>query len=207
MNSDKRKEHWQNIHKTKTIEDVSWYEIKPEMSLKLIINATKTKQDSIIDIGGGDSFLADHLLKLGYTNITVLDISEHAINKAKERLGENSKKINWIVSDITLIEFDRNFDIWHDRAAFHFLTSNNEIDAYKTLMNKHISKNGSLILGSFSDSGPLKCSGISVKQYSKDQLLEFAKPNFTLLEHHNYQHKTPFNSTQNFIFGRFSKDV
>ena len=124
---DNRKSHWENIYQTKDISTVSWYQPTPSTSLDLIAEMDLDKEAAIIDIGGGDSFLPDFLLKLGYTNISVLDISEKALENAKSRLGEDAKKINWIVSDITKFSPKEKYDLWHDRAAFHFLTEEKEI--------------------------------------------------------------------------------
>src|SRR5690606_5640055 len=148
------------IYETKTLKEVSWYQPIPETSLEFIQKMSIPKDAAIIDIGGGDSFLVDYLLDLGFSNISVLDISEKAIERAKERLGNSAEKVNWIVSDITEFESEKRFDLWHDRAAFHFLTNENDIQKYVELTRKLIRKNGALIIGTFSEYGPKKCSGI-----------------------------------------------
>ncbi len=205
MNTTDRQNHWNTIYQTKSLKDVSWYQPKPETSLNLIHNTGCSKNAKIIDIGGGDSFLVDHLLEKGYTNITVLDISAQAIERAKARLGHKANAVHWIVADIAEFIPTRIYDIWHDRAAFHFLTDKNEINNYKSTFNKAISNNGALILGTFSDNGPLKCSGIPIKQYSKEDLIKLTKPNFKQEELFTIDHTTPFESIQNFVFGRFLK--
>lgn len=205
MDSKERSQHWENIYTTKSLTEVSWYQPTPQTSIDLIKQCSKSKHDKIIDIGGGDSFLVDHLIELGYTDISVLDISEMAIQRAKNRLGEKAKLVKWIVSDIVNFKPQFSYDIWHDRAAFHFLTNENDIDVYKSLIGFSILKKGFLILGTFSNNGPLKCSGISIKQYNEQSLIELAQPNFKLEGSFTLDHETPFNTHQNFIFGIFSK--
>jgi len=170
METQDRINHWQNIYKTKHLNEVSWYQPTPSISLKLIANLNLSKSAKIIDIGGGDSFLVDYLLELGYTNISVLDISEEAILRAKSRLGSNASKVTWITSDIVTFKPTEEYDIWHDRATFHFLTENQDIEKYKELVSSTISNIGNVIIGTFAIDGPKKCSGIDIKQYSKESL-------------------------------------
>ena len=149
-----KKEHWQDIYATKGMQEVSWFQKVPEISLDLIQKVAPNKDASIIDVGGGDGFLVDNLLELGYTNITVLDISENAINRAKQRLGNIDEKVKWVISDITNFLPEKKYDVWHDRAVFHFLTEQKDIAKYKTLVNKSI--NDYFVLATFSDEGPNK---------------------------------------------------
>ncbi|RKS53378.1 methyltransferase family protein [Gillisia mitskevichiae] len=200
-----KKKHWETIYNTKKLQEVSWYQPVPVTSLNSI-NATQLAKDSqIIDIGGGDSFLADNLLSLGYTNVNVLDISENAINRAKERLGQKADDVTWIVSDITTFKPSISYDLWHDRAAFHFLTSEEDIRKYLDTMQQAIKPNGFLILGTFSENGPTKCSGIEIKQYSIEQLKAVIPNTFTFIEGKNIDHPTPSGSLQNFTFCKFQK--
>ena len=185
--------------------EVSWFQQEPTTSLALIQKNTQSKDDAIIDVGGGDGFLVDNLLELGYTNITVLDISANAINKAKERLGINADKVKWIVSDITDFIPAEQYDVWHDRAAFHFLTEHSEIQNYTQSAAKGLKENGTLIIGTFSETGPLKCSGIEIKQYSETSLTTCFLANFNKTKSVNYNHPTPFNTTQNFVFCSFKR--
>jgi len=201
---DKRK-HWENVYQTKALTEVSWYQPIPQTSLNLLQQYTIPSDAKIIDIGGGDSFFVDHLLQLGYNNITVLDISEEAITKAKKRLLNNSEKVNWIVSDITDFKPNIKYDFWHDRAAFHFLTEEQDIASYLQAAKDGISDNGILAIGTFSESGPLKCSGIPIKQYSRSALEARFIPDFELLDSFTVDHKTPFDTVQNFTFGVFKK--
>ena len=200
------KEHWENIYSTKGITEVSWYQKVPKTSLELIKRVAKNKDASIIDVGGGDGFLVDELIQLGYNNITVLDISENAINKAKQRLGDIAKNVKWIISDITEFNSTEKYDVWHDRAVFHFLTEDSDIEKYINLVNVNVKNNGHFILATFADNGPDKCSGLFVSKYSnKEQAVKF-KDYFTPLDSFNYEHSTPFGTTQNFTFSVFNKN-
>jgi SAM-dependent methyltransferase len=190
--------HWEKIYETKTPDQVSWTQEIPEISLEFIHSIGLSKNASIIDIGGGDSIFVDHLLDMGFINITILDISSTAIERAKKRLGSRAEKINWIVSDINEYIPHSNFDLWHDRAAFHFLTNELEIKKYLDTVNKYV--NGYLILGTFSENGPQKCSGLDIKNYSTDQLSKCFIEAFTTIQCKNHDHVTPFGTTQNFSF-------
>ncbi|MGO3183655.1 MAG: class I SAM-dependent methyltransferase [Aequorivita sp.] len=201
-----RKKHWENIYQTKKLTEVSWFQPTPEISLNLIQTAAILKDAKIIDVGGGDSFLADHLLDLGYRDITVLDISSAAIERAKKRLGERAKLVKWIVSDITDFNPSEKYECWHDRAAFHFLTDEKEISQYVKNVNQCIKKDGELIIGTFSDKGPEKCSGIPIKQYTENSLEKQFLDTFEKLDCNTIDHQTPFDTTQNFIFCRFKKN-
>lgn len=205
MNNMERKAHWEKIYQTKALNEVSWYQPIPETSINLIVQSCPNKDASIIDIGGGDSFLVDHLLKLGYTNLYVLDISSAAIERAKARLGEDSSKVNWIVSDITAFETEDRFDIWHDRAAFHFLTNEEDIKAYTNRLNRFTNSEAHFIVGTFSENGPLKCSGIEIKQYSDKLMKSTFEQNWNAVTFFSVDHATPFKTEQNFIFSEFNK--
>ncbi|MCX6230735.1 MAG: class I SAM-dependent methyltransferase [Bacteroidetes bacterium] len=197
--------HWENIYKSKQLTEVSWYQPIPHTSLNLIKDCMLPFTAKVIDIGGGDSFLADYLLELGYQDITVLDISETAIERAKKRLGDNAAKVKWIVSDITAFKPTEKYDCWHDRAAFHFLTNENEIGNYLQCVQHAINTDGILIIGCFSENGPRKCSGITIQQYSETSLSACFAPSFEKIDCFTIDHKTPFDTLQNFIFGRFRK--
>ena len=199
------KEHWGSIYSTKGVKEVSWFQEKPQTSLDLISSLKLNKQASIIDIGGGDGFLVDELLKLSYTNITVLDIQKNAINRAKERLGEEGNKVKWIISDITEFNPTEKYDIWHDRAVFHFLTEDSDIEKYKNLVNVNVKKNGYFILATFSDEGPNKCSGLEICKYSELDLQKQFEEAFNVVDSFKENHNTPFGTTQNFTFSVFQK--
>lgn len=200
-----RQSHWQNIYATKELTDVSWYQPVPQTSLDFVIKNNLPKNAKIIDIGGGDSFFAEQLLDIGYTDITVLDISEKALERAKERLGDNAGKIKWIVADAAHFEPVEKYDFWHDRAAFHFLTDTEDIQNYTTIAYNALNENGIMVIGTFSENGPKKCSGIDITQYSQYSLGEAFAQGFEKLECFNIDHKTPFDTIQNFTFCSFRK--
>lgn len=198
-----KKNHWKTVYETKLPNEVSWTQEKPQISLDFIRETNLDKSAKIIDIGGGDSKLVDFLVEQGYENLTVLDISASALERAKTRLGKKAKNVNWIVSDITEFEPDTTYDIWHDRATFHFLTTEDQINKYLAITQKWIS--GYLIIGTFSDKGPTKCSGLEIKQYTETSLEKQFYKEFEKLKCINEDHKTPFETIQNFIFCVFRK--
>jgi 2-polyprenyl-3-methyl-5-hydroxy-6-metoxy-1,4-benzoquinol methylase len=200
-----RKKHWENIYQTKELKDVSWFQPTPETTLEFLKILGVPTSAKIIDIGGGDSFLVDHLLNLGYENITVLDISEAAIDRAKKRLGDQAKKVNWIVEDISNFKPAKTYDFWHDRAAFHFLTNEQEISNYFLTAANGISPTGILLIGTFSEQGPKKCSGIEIKQYTETTLTLRTQHLFEKTRCTTIDHKTPFDTLQNFVFCSFRK--
>jgi 2-polyprenyl-3-methyl-5-hydroxy-6-metoxy-1,4-benzoquinol methylase len=200
-----RRQHWEYIYQTKNLKEVSWYQKKPETSIAFLKEYKIQKSAKIIDIGGGDSNLVDHLIQLGYQDITILDISETAIEKAKSRLGDKAKNVNWIVADAATFKTTEHYDFWHDRAAFHFLTKDDEIESYIHTVQNGLSSNGILIIGTFSEQGPKKCSGIEIKQYSEASMTHRLKPFFRKIECIEVDHKTPSDAIQKFIFCSFRK--
>jgi 2-polyprenyl-3-methyl-5-hydroxy-6-metoxy-1,4-benzoquinol methylase len=205
MDNFDRRRHWETIYRTKKLNEVSWYQPVPTTSLALIEEACIARDAKIIDVGGGDSFLADYLLEKGYMDISVLDISEAALERAKARLGENAASVKWIVSDVTAFSPEEKYDIWHDRAAFHFLTSEPEIRQYVNVVERSIKTGGTLIIGTFSEQGPKKCSGIDIKQYTAESLVNTFKEQFTIRQSILVDHSTPFETVQNFLFCTFLK--
>ena len=199
------KAHWNTIYQNKKPTEVSWFQEKPSISLTLIAQLDLEKSAAIIDIGGGDSLLVDCLLAEGYTNITVLDISEKAIAKAKERVGNQAHKVVWIVSDVLDFLPKKTFDVWHDRAAFHFITSENDIARYLQCSNDSIGTNGTAILGTFAKTGPKKCSGIPIIQYSEAEMTSLFTPVFKKQSVLHDTHRTPFETSQDFLFCSFKK--
>jgi SAM-dependent methyltransferase len=161
------------------------------------------KRAKIIDIGGGDSKLVDYLLDQGYENISVLDISTKALEKAKNRLGNKAEKVNWIVSDITDFEPNTQYDIWHDRAAFHFLTTTEQIEKYLTIARMSVT--GYITIGTFSENGPTKCSGLEIKQYSEETLIAEFNKSFEKIRCIKEDHTTPFGTKQNFLICGFKR--
>lgn len=198
-------QYWDKIYSTKQPSEVSWTQEVPKTSLEFIHSFGLKKTAKIIDIGGGDSKLADYLLDEGYENITVLDISAKALEKAKQRLGDKAQKINWIVSDITEFKPDITFDVWHDRATFHFLTTRDQITKYMETARKSV--NYYMTIGTFSDDGPEKCSGLKVKQYSEETLTTELQNGFEKLRCITEDHITPFDTTQNFLFCSFKRHL
>ena len=200
-----RKNHWENIYNTKELKDVSWFQVRPETSLDFFKQFNVPFTAKIIDIGGGDSLLVDHLLDLGYQDISVLDISESAIERAKIRLGQKANTVKWIVADAATFVPTEQYDFWHDRAAFHFLTEENEISNYLEIAQKNINPKGILVIGTFSEQGPKKCSGIEIKQYSETSMTDRLKIFFEKIKCITVDHITPFDTIQNFVFCSFKK--
>ncbi len=202
-----QQQHWEKVYTSKSFTDVSWYQPTPQVSLDFLKELSIPTDAAIIDVGAGDSYFVDHLLLAGYTDITVLDISSVAIEKAKQRLGERASLVNWIVSDITEFNPVRKYDYWHDRAAFHFLTTREEIAAYLSVANNAMKEGGKLLIGTFSESGPEKCSGLPVKQYTENALTGTLKKWFKKIRCIHTDHLTPFNTIQNFLFCSFQKSA
>lgn len=200
-----RKKHWENIYQTKELKDVSWFQPTPETSLSFFYKHNVPANAKIIDVGGGDSHLVDHLLDLGYEDITVLDISEAAIHKAKARLGTKAEKVKWIVSDVVSFTSEETYDVWHDRATFHFLTDEKDIATYVQTAKRSVSTDGIMVIGTFSDQGPQKCSGITIKQYTEQTMTATFAPYFDKINCFTVDHKTPSDAIQNFVFCSFKR--
>lgn len=200
-----RKEYWDNIYKEKNLSDVSWYEPTPETSLSYIAQCKLPKDAAIIDIGGGESLLVDFLLDMSFTNISVLDISKEAIEKAQRRLGQKAEKIQWIVSDVLEFIPEKEYDLWHDRAAFHFLTEEVQVEKYLEVLENAVSENAFVVLSTFSESGPEKCSGLDIKRYSLTSLVTLFSQEFNTMSCSNVDHRTPSGATQNFSYCSFKR--
>lgn len=200
-----RTQHWENIYSNKPFCEMSWYQESPDQSLLLIKDTGVAKNAPIIDIGGGDSVLTEYLLKEGYSNLSVLDISSKAIERAKSRLGHEAGKVQWICSDMLDYEIQSPVSIWHDRAAFHFLRSADDIKKYVHKAAQAIRPDGFLIIGTFAEDGPEKCSGIEIKRYGAAELQETFKSDFQLLKLISHAHQTPSGKTQQFNFCLMSR--
>ena len=200
-----KKQHWETVFTTKAENEVSWYQKQPQTSIQLIQACKVAKDAAIIDIGGGDSYLIDSLLDLGYTNLYLLDISEAALDRAKSRLGAKAKQVTFINSDSLNFRSDVKFDIWHDRASFHFFTEANDIEQYKSNVIENTNQNANLIIGTFSEDGPLKCSGLPITQYSVEKMEAVFGDDFELENCFTEDHETPFDTIQNFIFCHYIK--
>ena len=200
-----QKEHWENVFATKQETEVSWYQKSPKTFLDFISKLNLSKDAKIIDIGGGDSYLVDALLKQGFTNITLLDISAKAIERIKDRLGAKADLVTFIVSDILDFNPSETYDFWHDRASFHFQTDARQIEKYAHIVSKAVAQNGHMVIGTFSENGPKKCSGLDITQYNEAKMTMVFETHFDLMSCFIEDHITPFDTIQNFIFCDFIK--
>lgn len=195
------KMHWEKVYSTKAPNEVSWYQPHLETSLALISRAAGANSASIIDVGGGESTLVDDLLARGYQTITILDISQTAIDVTKERLKELADRVQWIVGDVTRLKLPRGtYDVWHDRAVFHFLTGTEERQAYVRQVAHAVRPGGHVIVSTFGPEGPTRCSGLEVARYDADALHEQFGARFRLLDSTKELHQTPFGTTQQFLY-------
>ena len=195
------KTHWDRVYATKTPNAVSWYRRHLDRSLALIERAIPESSASIIDIGGGESTLVDDLLLRGYANITVLDISQGAIDVTRSRLGSAADQVRWIAADITEVELEpRAYDLWHNRAVFHFLTAPEQRTAYVRQVARSVKPGGHVIVSAFGPEGPTKCSGLDVVRYDAESLHGEFGARFRLVESSTELHRTPFETTQQFLY-------
>ena len=195
------KTHWEKVYATKTPDAVSWYRRHLDRSLALIERAVPERSASIIDVGGGESTLVDDLLLRGYTNITVLDVSQGAIDVTRSRLGSAADQVRWIAADITEVELEpRAYDLWHDRAVFHFLTVPEQRTAYVGQVARSVKPGGHVIVSAFGPEGPTKCSGLEVVRYDAESLHREFGGSFRLVESSTELHHTPFDTTQQFLY-------
>jgi 2-polyprenyl-3-methyl-5-hydroxy-6-metoxy-1,4-benzoquinol methylase len=191
------KTHWENIYTTKAPESVSWYSPHLEISLALVGRATGSLSASIVDIGGGESTLVDDLLVRGYKSLTVLDISQTAIDVTKKRLGSAAEQVRWLVGDIVEVELDsRVYDVWHDRAVFHFLRKPEQRIAYVRQVTRAVKPGGHVIVSTFGPEGPTRCSGLEVMRYDAESLHSEFGGRFRFVESSKELHQTPFGTTQ-----------
>ncbi len=200
------KEHWETVYTTKSSTEVSWFQEHAQLSLKLIRDAKIPSSASIIDVGGGASKLVDDLLASGYEYLTVLDLSAAAMAAAKARLGNAAGRVNWLEANILSAELPAGaYDVWHDRAVFHFLTTDDERQVYVNQVLHAVKPNGLVIVATFAEDGPTKCSGLPVTRYSASELhARFGKP-FLLLGHEKETHHTPAGNEQKFVYCLFRK--
>jgi ubiquinone/menaquinone biosynthesis C-methylase UbiE len=195
------KSHWEHIYETKDSHQVSWYKSHLDLSLQMIERTGVDKSARIIDMGGGASTLVDDLLANGYQNLTVLDISAVSMQVAQNRLGDQANKVTWLEADITQISLpEHNYDIWHDRAVFHFLTNAQDRQHYVNTVRRSVKAGGYIIMATFAPDGPMQCSGLDVVRYSSDSLhVEFGG-DFELIDSLHETHPTPFGTEQKFIY-------
>lgn len=199
------KKHWENAYQKDSSEELSWYQDRPEISLKLIAATGVGFDGNIIDVGGGTSKLAGLLVVQGHKKVTVLDIAARSIEQAKSRLGEQADKITWIEADATNYNFREKYDIWHDRAVFHFLTDIQDRKRYVDAVQLSLKEDGHLIMATFGLQGPRKCSGLPVVRYSPETLHKEFGNSFDLVETFVEIHSTPSKVQQEFIYCRFTK--
>ncbi|MCA9398677.1 MAG: class I SAM-dependent methyltransferase [Candidatus Omnitrophica bacterium] len=200
-----RKDHWEKVYTQKSPLEVSWYQAHPVISLDLIVSTEIDLSARIIDVGAGASVLVDKLLEAGYKDITVLDISSKAIDHAKERLGNRAEQIMWLITDITEFEPSQQYDLWHDRAVFHFLTDTIDRREYIGVLKKSLKPGGHLILSAFSLEGPPKCSGLQVERYDIEKMQGELGDDFEFIASKRESHATPWQAKQEFIYCHFKK--
>lgn len=200
-----RKTHWENVYATKGEREVSWFEESPELSLELIRAAGATPRSAVIDIGGGASRLVDVLLAQGFASITVLDLAQTALAVAQRRLGNAAGKVTWVAADITQWQPPRRYDLWHDRAVFHFLTEAADRAAYVEALRQALVPGGKAIIGTFAPEGPERCSGLDVVRYDGAALAATLSTSFALIDTRRHAHHTPSGSVQHFQFSLFER--
>ena len=208
--NDSMKEHWDEIYEALDADELTWYEEIPEASIKLLSKCHINKDESILDVGAGASTFIDYLINQGYSNIIATDISEIALNKLKERLGnEKASLVRWIVEDITQpahIQNLRDIAVWHDRAVLHFLLEENQQQMYLSTLKKVVKKGGYVIIAAFSLKGAKKCSGLNVKNYDQNMLAEFLGKDFRLLDHFDYTHYMPSREPRPYVYTLFQRN-
>jgi SAM-dependent methyltransferase len=205
MSTEDRHDHWQKVYTSKGENEVSWFQESPAPSLELIERVSANPASDVIDIGGGASRLVDALIERGFSAVTVLDLSEAALATAKARLGARAKRIQWVAGDVTIWEPRQSYDIWHDRAAFHFLTEARDRAAYLSRLRQAVRPGGHAIIATFALDGPERCSGLPVMRYDAASLAEMLGEDFVLVEARGHRHTTPWQSTQQFQFSIFRR--
>lgn len=200
-----KKQHWEAVYAGKPVHETSWHQANPALSLGMIDAAANGRGASLIDVGGGASLLVDHLLDLGYRDLTVLDIAAAALDQARRRLGPRAAGVQWIESDVTAFAPTRTWDIWHDRAAFHFLTEAADRRRYVDVLCQALTVGGQAIIAAFAPDGPQRCSGLDIVRYDADSLGAELGESFTLQERCFEVHLTPAGREQRFGFFRFRR--
>ena len=200
-----KKRHWEAVYEQKSPLDVSWYQSDPQLSLALIQSTGITPEAALIDVGGGASLLVDRLLDSGYRNVSVLDLSAKALAYAQKRLNEMSQRATWIEADITAFAPSVSYDLWHDRAVFHFLTDAEDRSKYVEVLKQSVKPGGHLIIAAFAIGGPTQCSGLDIVQYDAEKLSERLGEQFQLVEERTELHITPAKKEQQFSYFRFIK--
>jgi SAM-dependent methyltransferase len=205
MNDVSRQHHWDKVYTTKAESEVSWFQDTPAPSLELIELVGAMQDSAIIDIGGGASRLVDHLVSRGYEDVTVLDLSAAALASARSRLGDKADRVRWMAADVTTWQPSRSYDVWHDRAAFHFLTEPNDQAAYVARLRRALGVGGHAIIGTFAPDGPELCSGLMVSRYDANALAATLGEGFELIDTRRHDHTTPWGAVQKFQFSAFRR--
>ena len=201
------RDHWEQVYSSKAADAVSWYQPHADLSMQMIEAAGVAATAAIIDVGGGASILVDDLLAANYSDLSVLDLSAAALDVAQARLGTHATKVSWIQADITRVQLPAHaFDLWHDRAVFHFLTEPEQRRLYVQQLMHALKPGGHVIIATFAEDGPTQCSGLPVMRYRADQLTAELGESFTLLQHQHTTHHTPFGTTQQFTWCHFRRD-
>jgi len=199
------KRHWEAVYGSKAENEVSWFQEEPATSIEFIRHCGGGRDVPVIDIGGGESRLVDRLLDAGYGDVTVLDLSEHALEHTKARLGTRAQSVSWIAADITAWTPSRQYRLWHDRAVLHFLNGAEERSAYRRALLDAVAPGGCVVISTFALDGPEKCSGLPVARYSPESLADRLGAGFTLVESRRHVHHTPWRTTQAFQYSRFTR--
>ncbi len=197
------KDHWEKVYAARALTDVSWYQSDPRLSLDLVTQVAPSRSSRIIDVGGGTSSLVDRLVELGYSGLTVLDLSGRALSVARRRLGDQEAPVQWLESDVLRVTLQGRYDVWHDRAVFHFLIDRDDRRRYVDKAARSVRPGGHVIVATFSDGGPTKCSGLDVMTYNPQSLQSEFGDRFELHGTHYEMHETPAGSTQAFVYCSF----
>lgn len=201
----KAHDHWKKIYAEKDTQQVSWYQAKPNESIAWIEELKLEPSAPILDVGGGDSRLVDHLYQQGYQDIRVLDISAQALGNSQKRLGDAAANINWVHSNVLDFRCETPLSLWHDRAAFHFLRDQEERNAYRQIAAESLKSGGYLLIATFSSDGPLKCSGLEIQRYSEEEMQVHFEADFQILKQDRLLHQTPSGGAQEFLFSLFQR--
>lgn len=205
MSDASRQAHWENVYTTKGEKEVSWFQENPAPSLELIALIGLSEDAAVIDVGGGASRLVDDLQAQRYRRLTILDLSGAALAAARERLGDRGADVQWVIADITKWEPTQTYDLWHDRAAFHFLTDHADQSAYVDRLKKAVKPGGHVIIGTFAPDGPERCSGLPIVRHDANTLARILGGDFVLTDTRRHDHATPWGAVQRFQFSTFRR--
>jgi SAM-dependent methyltransferase len=197
--------HWDGVYGSRVFDQVSWYQNVPERSLRYIQDAVPNRNAAVIDVGGGASTLVDHLLDAGFNDVTVVDISDKALQQARQRLGDRADAVNWVVADVRAFLPERTFSIWHDRAVLHFLVDAEDRARYLEALRRALLPGAKLVLSTFGPDGPLRCSGLQIRRYDIEMLMQLLGPYFELQGHELEDHETPAGAKQQFLYTSWTR--